>query len=66
MSLDQQFDEDDGQIIGSYGRMVGVVYCGDVNLNKEILDANLGYLEVRFCDSSEFASTAWAQKHGCS
>jgi micrococcal nuclease len=58
-------DEDDGQIIGSYGRMVGVVYCGDVNLNKEILDANLGYLEIRFCDSSEFAGESWAIKHGC-
>ena len=34
-------------------------------LNKELLDANLGYLDSRFCDSSEFASDSWAQKHGC-
>ncbi len=58
-------DEDDGQIIGSYGRIIGVVYCNDINLNKEILDANLGYLEKRFCDSSEFAIEEWALKHGC-
>ena len=36
-----------------------------MNLNEELLDANLGYLESRFCDSSEFANDSWAQKHGC-
>jgi hypothetical protein len=25
----------------------------------------LGYLENRFCDSSEFAEEPWAIKHGC-
>jgi micrococcal nuclease len=59
-------DEDDGQILGSYGRIVGLVYCNDLILNQELLDANLGYLEERFCDSSEFEVTTWAQKHGCS
>jgi len=59
-------DEDDGQILGSYGRIIGLVYCNDVILNQELLDANLGYLEERFCDSSEFEVTTWAQKHGCS
>lgn len=58
-------DEDDGQILGSYGRMVGVVTCNGVNLNSELLDANLGYLQDRFCDSSEFGKESWAQKHGC-
>lgn len=58
-------DEDDGQILGSYGRMVGVVTCNDVNLNSELLDANLGYLQDRFCDSSEFGKEFWALKHGC-
>ena len=58
-------DEDDGQTGESYGRMIGVVYCNDMNLNQELLDADLGYLEERFCDSSEFAGEPWAQKHGC-
>ncbi len=58
-------DEDDGQILGSYGRMVGAVTCNGVNLNSELLDANLGYLQDRFCDSSEFGKEFWAQKHGC-
>jgi len=58
-------DEDDGQVLGSYGRIIAVIYCNDVNLNSELLDANLGYLEDRFCDSSEFSTTTWAVKHGC-
>jgi micrococcal nuclease len=58
-------DEDDSQTSGSYGRMIGVVYCNGVNLNEELLDASLGYLADQFCDSSEFAEESWAQKHGC-
>ncbi len=62
---DVTVDEDDGQTGESYGRMIGIIYCNDMNLNEELLDANLGYLENRFCDSSEFANDSWAQKHGC-
>ena len=58
-------DEDDGQTEGSYGRIVGVIYCNGVNLNEAILDADLGYLSSSFCYKSEFSNTAWAQKHGC-
>lgn len=58
-------DEDDGQVSGSFGRIIALVYCNDVILNKELLDADLGYLEKRFCNSSEFSNTKWALKHGC-
>jgi len=58
-------DEDDSQTEGSYGRMIGVVYCNGVNLNSELLDAGLGYMADQFCDSSEFAEDSWAIKHGC-
>ena len=58
-------DEDDGQILGSYGRLVGMIKCNDLILNAELLDANLGHFEDRFCPSSEFANTDWAIKHGC-
>jgi len=58
-------DEDDSQTEGSYGRIIGVVYCNGVNLNSELLDAGLGYLADQFCDSSEFAEDRWAIKHGC-
>ena len=51
--------------MGSYGRVIGMVTCNGVNLNEELLDANLGYLELRFCSSSEFANESWAIKHGC-
>lgn len=58
-------DEDDGQSPEGHSRIIGVVYCNDMILNKELLDADLGYLDSRFCNSSEFASASWAQKHGC-
>lgn len=58
-------DEDDGQTQGSYGRVIGVIYCNGVNLNEELLDAGLGYLSSEFCDSGEFANDLWAVKHGC-
>ena len=58
-------DEDDSQTEGSFGRIIGVVYCNGVNLNSELLDAGLGYLADQFCDSSEFANDSWAKKHGC-
>ena len=58
-------DEDDGQTQGSYGRILGVVYCNTVNLNAKLLDEGIGYLASEFCSTSEFAFTSWAQKHGC-
>ena len=59
-------DEDDGQTQGSYGRIVAVIYCNGMNLNAELLDANLGHIASEFCQVSEFSSSLWAQKHGCS
>jgi len=58
-------DEDDNYPEGSYDRIVGVIYCNGMNINAELLDADLGYLADRFCDSSEFAAESWAVKHGC-
>ena len=58
-------DEDDGRIEGSYGRILGVIYCNGVNLDEELLDSGLGTLYSGFCDKSEFSNDPWAQKHGC-
>ena len=58
-------DEDDGQTQGSYGRIIGVIYCNEVNLNEELVDSGLGYLSTGFCDKSEFANNNWTIKHGC-
>ncbi len=58
-------DEDDGYPEESYDRIIGVIYCNGMNINAELLDADMGYLAYRFCDSSEFAAESWAVKHGC-
>ena len=59
-------DEDDGQTDGSYERILAVVHCNGMNLNSELLDSGLGYIDSRFCDTSEFGKSDWAQKYGCS
>ncbi len=58
-------DEDDEQTEGSYGRILGAIYCNGANLNSELLDSGLGYLSSGFCSSSEFSNSEWAIKHGC-
>ena len=62
-------DQDDGQIEGSYGRMIAKVFCGDMKvqkvLNAELLYASLAVIDQRFCNDSEFASEEWAQHYGC-
>ncbi len=58
-------DEDDLQTEGSFGRIIGVVYCDGVNVNDAILDAGLADLLAVFCSQSEFENDPWAQEHGC-
>ncbi|HEU04398.1 hypothetical protein LCGC14_2714100 [marine sediment metagenome] len=58
-------DEDDRQTLGSYGRMIAVIYCNGVNLNESVLDADHAWLPSAFCSRSEFSTHAWAQKYGC-
>lgn len=60
-------DEDDGQTGRSYGRMIAVIYCEGQNLslNETILEVGLAEISTRFCSSSEFSSTEWAQEYGC-
>lgn len=58
-------DEDDGQTQGSYGRILGVIYCNGQNLNEKILDEGHGVIAKQFCQVSEFADSPWAKRHGC-
>lgn len=58
-------DEDDMQTGGSYGRVIGVVYCNGNNLNESILEDEYGVLTRSFCGTSEFAGEAWAVRNGC-
>ena len=58
-------DEDDRQTEGSYGRIIGVIYCNGLNLGEEILE--VGYADILYslCTKSEFVDEPWAQKFGC-
>ncbi len=58
-------DEDDGQPEGSYGRLLAVVYCNDVNLNEKILESGNAKISTLFCSESEFSDEPWAKKFGC-
>ena len=58
-------DEDDLQTSGSYGRLVGVVYCNGINLNESLLESGYGYVITRFCGTSEFGGNDWAVRYGC-
>lgn len=68
-------DQDDGQMRGSYGRMIGEVYCNfkagvenltlAKNLSEEELKSGLAEVLSKYCSSSEFASELWAKKYGC-
>jgi len=55
-------DEDDGQTQGSYGRIIGVMYCNGVNLNQAVIDEGFGNLFFDKCEDSEFSDYSWS---GC-
>ena len=68
-------DQDDGQTRGSYGRMIGEVYCNfkagvenltlTKNISEEELKNGLAEILTKYCASSEFAGELWAKKYGC-
>lgn len=64
---DALVDEDDGQTAGSYGRLIGVVYCNgsSSSLNELLLAEEKAVLYEHFCDDSEFASENWVTRYGC-
>ena len=58
-------DEDDGQQEGSFGRIIGKIFCNKMILNEEILEAGHAKILTKFCPISEFSNENWAQKFGC-
>jgi micrococcal nuclease len=61
-------DEDDKQTGGSFGRIVGLVYCGEhaeKMLNIELIESGNGQIEKRFCSKSEFQNKIWVRLNGC-
>jgi hypothetical protein len=64
-------DEDDGQKEGSFDRVIGLVYCGNDNINNKkslnelLLEGGYAVIYQDFCGISEFSPDSWAQKYGC-
>lgn len=59
-------DQDDGQRVDKYKRVLGKVICsGGKVLNAELLYSGHAKVLKGYCDDSEFASESWAQKYGC-
>ena len=58
-------DEDDMQTDGSYGRILGVIFCNGENLNERLAESQHGDISVRYCEKSEFGTSDWAKKNGC-
>ena len=64
-------DEDDGQKEGSFDRVIGLVYCGNDNINNRrslnqlLLEGGYAVIYQDFCDFSEFSTANWAQSRGC-
>jgi len=61
-------DEDDLQTRGSYGRMIGLVYCGGDNqvlINQLLLEEGYAKIFERYCKTSEFSVQTWAVTYGC-
>ncbi len=64
-------DEDDGQKEGSFDRVIGLIYCGNDNINNKkslnelLLERGYAVIYQDFCGISEFSSSSWAQSRGC-
>ena len=65
VNSDVLVDEDDGQIEGSYGRIIAKVFCQGTLLNEEILEKGYGEIDKTYCFESEFQEEPWAKKFGC-
>ena len=49
----------------TYGRGVGIVYCGGFLLNEVLLTEGHAEISTYFCDKSEYGNTDWARAYGC-
>jgi micrococcal nuclease len=58
-------DEDDKKTQGSYGRIIGIIYCSGMSLNQELVESGLGYVTPGYCAESEFSNELWILKYGC-
>jgi len=58
-------DQDDGQKIDKYGRIIAKVTCSGTNLNSALLENNHAGILNQYCSESEFAMESWAKRFGC-
>jgi endonuclease YncB( thermonuclease family) len=58
-------DQDDLQQTDNYGRMLAVVWCGEMRVNEALIRAGHARLYERFCRQSEFGLQLWAVTLGC-
>lgn len=58
-------DQDDLQPVDKYGRVLAKVYCGDKDLNSELLYNGYANIMTQYCSTSEFSGENWAQEYGC-
>jgi len=42
---------------------IGVVYCDGKNLNEQLMENNLGIIDIRFCEKSEFSDDKWVKPY---
>jgi len=56
-------DEDDGQLQGSYGRIIAQVHCNGVSMNGEMILNNHATIDTRYCNNSEFSFEIWAKEY---
>jgi endonuclease YncB( thermonuclease family) len=66
------YDADDGQKEGSYGRVIGKVWCighpvqsPDYSLNSQLIQNGHANVFSQFCGTSEFGKETWAKQSGC-
>jgi endonuclease YncB( thermonuclease family) len=57
-------DEDDGQLQGSYDKIMAQVYCNGMSMNAEMIYNNHATIDVRSCGASEFTFELWAKSCG--
>jgi endonuclease YncB( thermonuclease family) len=58
-------DQDDGQKIDKYGRIVAKVTCSNTNLNEALLENMHANIMIQYCSISEFSSESWTKRFGC-
>jgi endonuclease YncB( thermonuclease family) len=55
-------DQDDGQLMDDFGRMIAKVTCeGEMVLNAELLESGHAQVLREYCDESEFSAESWVE-----